>query len=204
MFRNQFGTATSRLALNGKALYERIVNRPALLKGSLFAAVCALWIGVIVACSNDRPQESRVDETPEAREPAPEPVREPPPPPPAPPPTTAADGGQAASSDGGAATAATCTGRGDDLCPLQAFMKRTLQPAVKAGRGVAELTKVAGWAPDPSWNEGERAWRATAEAAAAAAREGDRARLQAACKACHTAWQKRYKAEFRTRPVPAS
>jgi hypothetical protein len=172
----------------------------------------SVGLGLVVACGNQQAEESPAPEP----DPAPEaaPAKEPPPPapePPAPPPpaTAAADGGGdaadggSATIDGGSATAA-CGRPGQPLCPLQEYMKKQMQPAMRAGgEPLAEtFTKVAPWAPDPSWNEGESSWRAISEAGAAAARANDRANVQKACKSCHTAWQKRYRAEFRPRPLP--
>jgi len=185
-------------------------RREALVKWTMFALVCALWTGVIVACGNQQSQDTPPagDDTPEPTKepPPPEPTKEPPPPPP-PPPEPVADGG-AAAADGGATPAAdggtvACGRPGQPMCPMQEYMKRTMLPAMRSGQGIEEsFTKVAGWAPDPAYEQGEHGWRATAEAGAAAIKAGNKAAAQATCKACHTAWQKRYRAEFRPRPIP--
>ena len=190
-------------------------GRDAILKWSLLASVGLLWTGVIIACGNERQTETRdtedsVDTPTPAPEPGAEPTKEPPPPPPPREPTAAAGDGGSSAADGVAATAddevpEDCGGRGKPMCPLQGYMKRTVIPAMKAGRGLdVELAKVANWAPDPSWNEGAQSWRAAAEAGVEAARASDTTKIKASCKACHTAWQKRYRAEFRRRPVPTN
>lgn len=135
---------------------------------------------------------------------------------------TTAGGSAATAGDGGAATvtgvtepatpasppgaSGTCGGRGQPPCPLQAYMKTKLVPAMRAGGEAlaAELALVAGWAPDPAWNEGRAGWREVSEAGASAARAGIRAGAMAACKRCHLAWQKRYRSDFRSRAVPST
>lgn len=135
---------------------------------------------------------------------------------------TTTSGAAATAGDGGGATVAsaaaaatpvsppgasgTCGGRGQPPCPLQAYMKTKLVPAMRAGGETlaAELALVAGWAPDPTWNEGPAGWREVAEAGAAAARSGIRAGAMAACKRCHLAWQKRYRSAFRSRAIPSA
>ncbi|MNC98356.1 hypothetical protein D3C83_162880 [compost metagenome] len=58
-------------------------------------------------------------------------------------------------------------------------------------------------APDPAWNTGgATGFRGMAEASAAAARANDVPALQQSCKSCHKAFRKKYKAEFRPRPLP--
>lgn len=85
-------------------------------------------------------------------------------------------------------------------------MEDEIDHALEAGdlEGVAAaLTKVAKMAPDPSWNEGgPKGFRGMAEAAAAAAKANDIPTLQQSCKTCHKAFRKKYKEQFRTRPLP--
>ena len=182
------------------------MSRQAIVKCTLLGAVSALWIGVIVACGHDEPAANQdQQDTPEpTKEPAPEATKERPAPPPTAPP--AADAcNEAARADGGGATAAApaCGHPGEPMCPLQEYMKRTMLPAMRSGQGIEEsFTKIRTWAPDPSYDEGPNGWRATAESGAQAIKAGTKAGAQAACKACHTAWQKRYRADFRQRPLP--
>lgn len=187
------------------------MSHESILKCTVLCAVSALWIGVIVACGNPQPSASAdVDRTftPEVVDKmADDAAREvakalPPPPPPPPPEPATPDAGAAPAADGGAAPV-PCGRPGQPMCPMQEYMKRTMLPAMRSGQGIEEsFTKVAGWAPDPSWNEGPNGWRTTAEAGAAAIKAANKAGAQAACKACHTAWQKRYRAELRPRPLP--
>jgi hypothetical protein len=183
----------------------------ALVKLTLLGLVCALWTVVIVACGNeqpaDAPENPANDPEPTKEPPPPEPTKEPPPPPE---PAKADGGGSSAQADGGGAPAAdggatevACGRPGQPMCPLQEYMKKIMNPAMRSGEGIEEsFTRVAGWAPDPSWDEGENGWRRTAEAGAAAIRASNKLGAQNACKACHKAWQKRYKTEFRPRPLP--
>lgn len=101
--------------------------------------------------------------------------------------------------------AAACGGDGQPHCPLQQWMEDNVTPAVEAGDNAAlaaALTKIATFAPDPSWNAGATSWRGISEAAATKARNGDFRGARAACKQCHEAFRERYRTEFRTRPVP--
>lgn len=98
-----------------------------------------------------------------------------------------------------------CGGAGQPRCPLDAWMEDNVEPAAERGDlpRLAELyTKMAGFAPDPSWNTGESSWRAIAEGAAAKARAGDMRGARSACKSCHQAWKERYRNEFRARVLP--
>lgn len=64
------------------------------------------------------------------------------------------------------------------------------------------LEQSAAMVPDPAWNQGENGWATIANDGATKARANDFAGARASCKRCHTAWQDRYRAEHRTRPVP--
>lgn len=93
----------------------------------------------------------------------------------------------------------------DESKPLADWMEDNLQAAVEAGdltKVAAGLERAAAWAPDPSWNQGETGWEKIAKEGAAKAKAGDLAGAKAACKSCHTAWRKKYKAQFRSRPLP--
>jgi hypothetical protein len=113
--------------------------------------------------------------------------------------------GASASSKTPAPAVVACGGAGQPRCPLDAWMEENVEPAAERGdlSRLAELyTKMAGFAPDPSWNTGDNSWRAIAEGAAAKARAGDMRGARSACKSCHQAWKERYRNEFRARALP--
>jgi len=98
-----------------------------------------------------------------------------------------------ASADGG-----ECATPGK--CPLHDWMEKELDAAMEAGdmkKVAAGLEKVAGFAPDPKWNEGDKSWSKIAKEGAAAAKAGDAKAVGASCKSCHKAWRKEYKAKHR-------
>lgn len=80
-------------------------------------------------------------------------------------------------------------------CPLQAWMKSSLQANLKAGdltrlaAGLDELAKV-----EPSGFDG---WAVSARAAAAAARSGNVEGVRAQCRNCHDQLRPRFRAELR-------
>lgn len=93
----------------------------------------------------------------------------------------------------------------DEDGPLAHWMETNLQAAVEAGdlaKLATGLEKAATFAPDPSWNQGETSWEKIAKDGAAKAKAGDLAGAKASCKGCHTAWRKKYKAQFAQRPLP--
>lgn len=93
----------------------------------------------------------------------------------------------------------------DEDGPLAHWMETNLQAAVEAGdlaKLATGLEKAAAFAPDPSWNQGETSWEKIAKDGAAKAKAGDLAGAKASCKGCHTAWRKKYKAQFAQRPLP--
>lgn len=95
--------------------------------------------------------------------------------------------------------------RADDDGPLARWMETNVQAAVEAGdlaKLAASLEKAATFAPDPSWNQGDTSWQKIAKEGAAKAKAGDLAGARASCKSCHTAWRKKYKAQFASRPLP--
>lgn len=97
------------------------------------------------------------------------------------------------------------TVRADGDGPLAEWMESNLQAAVEANdlpRLAAGLEKAAAFAPDPTWNQGETSWQKIAKDGAAKAKAGDLAGARASCKSCHTAWRKKYKAQFRDRALP--
>jgi len=90
------------------------------------------------------------------------------------------------------------------MCPLQAFMERSVQTPMDAGdlAAVAKgLTRAVKMVPDASWNAGPSGWAAIAQAGADAAAAGDGAGAKQSCKSCHKAFRSKYKAEFRTKPL---
>jgi hypothetical protein len=100
--------------------------------------------------------------------------------------------------------AGPCGDKGQPRCPLQAWMEDHLQSALdkKDTAALAKgLTRAANFAPDASWNAGPQGWSAIATAGVDAAKSGDIAATQAACKSCHKAWRTKYKQTFRTRII---
>ena len=84
-------------------------------------------------------------------------------------------------------------------------MDHNLQQALDAhdlAKLASGLARVPAFVPDPSWNAGADGWSALAEAGASAAKAGDLASTQKACKSCHRTWRNKYKASFRLRPLP--
>ena len=97
-----------------------------------------------------------------------------------------------------------CGGQGQPDCPLQAWMKENNQEPLQdndLARVAASLDQLPRFVPDPAWNQGATGWATVARNGATAARAGDVRGTRAACKACHTAWQDRYRERFRARPI---
>jgi cytochrome c556 len=100
---------------------------------------------------------------------------------------------------------AKCGEKGQPACPLEGWMEKNVQDPFDAKdlkTVAASLEKVAGFAPDPKWNEGDTGWSKLAKDGAAAAKAGNAEDTQKACKACHKAWRSKYKKEFRSKPLP--
>jgi hypothetical protein len=100
---------------------------------------------------------------------------------------------------------AACGEKGQPQCPLQAWMERNLQRPLDAGdtaKVASGLAHVAKLVPDPGWNAGPQGWFTLTRTAEQAAQRGDVALLQRACKACHKAWRRQYRADFRHRALP--
>lgn len=99
---------------------------------------------------------------------------------------------------------AKCGEKGQPSCPLQGWMEKNVDEPMSKGDlakvGVA-LEKVAGFAPNPKWNEGDNGWSKIAKDGAAAAKAGNADGVKASCKSCHKAWRNQYKKEFRTKPI---
>jgi len=120
------------------------------------------------------------------------------------PPATAAPGTSAPATAGEVAEA--CGERGQPSCPLQGFMKTKMGPTLQRGdlaALAAVLDLVAANPPDPSYEASEPRWSKISQDGAAAARANDTAGARASCKACHTAHQKRFRAEIRRWALPA-
>jgi hypothetical protein len=84
-------------------------------------------------------------------------------------------------------------------------MQHKLQDALDASNLalVAQgLQRVRTFVPDPSWNAGADSWSSLVDAALAAAGRGDADGTRQSCKNCHRVWRSKYKATFRTRPLP--
>jgi hypothetical protein len=101
---------------------------------------------------------------------------------------------------------ASC-GSKENPCPLQKWMRQNMAAAMSSGDMAALATafdKVAKIAPDATWNgaDPKANWDAIAKAGLAAAKANDAAGAKAACKACHDGYKDKYKAQYRTKPVP--
>jgi hypothetical protein len=110
-----------------------------------------------------------------------------------------------ASMSSAGAQAAACGGKGQTPCPLQGWMEKQMDPAVEKGDTkalAAAFQQVAKFSPDPKWNTCDPNWAAISKAGADAAAKGDMAAAKAQCKSCHKAFRDKYKASFRTTPVP--
>jgi hypothetical protein len=91
--------------------------------------------------------------------------------------------------------AATCGSKAAP-CPMQRFMRGTMETAHTADTLTAAFSLVAGLSPDPEW-----AWVAIATRGADLANAGDLARAKGQCVACHDAYREAYKARHRPRPL---
>src|SRR5689334_11698035 len=89
-------------------------------------------------------------------------------------------------------------------CPLHDWMEKELQEPMDAGdlkKVAAGFEKLAAYAPDPKWNEGDNGWSKLAKDGATAAKAGDAKAAGASCKSCHKAWRKEYKEKHRSKPL---
>jgi len=113
-------------------------------------------------------------------------------------PVSAPSASASASAVNGSVTAiaATCGATGLPDCPLQRWMKATLQAYLKAG----DTERLAGALDELALKEpkGFAGWEETASKAARAARAGDLVSVRAACKACHEQQRARFRSEIRT------
>jgi hypothetical protein len=82
---------------------------------------------------------------------------------------------------------------------LDAALEREDLPRLALG-----LERVPDFVPTEAWNAGAQGWTTIARAGGAAARAGDLLGAKASCKSCHKTWRKRYRDEFRPRPIAGS
>lgn len=98
-----------------------------------------------------------------------------------------------------ATAAASCGGKTQPDCPLQGWMKSTLQPYQREkdfARLATELAKLAEHAP-----EGYANWKETALAGVAAAKQKDETAVSKNCKSCHNEHRTRFRKERRAEPL---
>lgn len=91
-----------------------------------------------------------------------------------------------------------CGGKGQKLCPMQAWMKGTMVAASASGDSEKlsqALLFVAGKPPP-----GMGTWSAIAKTGATKAKAGDVDGAKASCKQCHDAYKDRYKKTLRDQP----
>lgn len=96
-------------------------------------------------------------------------------------------------------TAAACGNAGLPDCPMQRWMKATLQTYQRAGdheRLVRTFNELAEHTP-----AGYDTWKALAQRGADAAAHEDVAAVKQVCKDCHQAHRARYRQERRNAPV---
>jgi soluble cytochrome b562 len=93
---------------------------------------------------------------------------------------------------------------GKPPCPMEAWMEKNTTPAVEnedvKALAVA-LRKIEKMVPEAAWNEGPTGWAKISIDGAKAADAGDFKAAKASCKACHTAWKKKYHAQYRKRKI---
>ncbi len=90
-------------------------------------------------------------------------------------------------------------------CPLHDWMESEMDAAVDKGDAkalAAAYEKLAGWAPDPKWNEGAESWSKMAKEGAELAKKGDIDGARKLCKSCHKAFRSKYKEAFRSNALP--
>jgi len=98
-----------------------------------------------------------------------------------------------------AAASVSCGGKSQPDCPLQGWMKSTLQSYQREkdyARLATSLEKLAANAP-----EGYGTWRDLALAGAAAAEKHDDSAVSKNCKTCHNEHRARFRKERRAEPV---
>jgi hypothetical protein len=94
-----------------------------------------------------------------------------------------------------AAVTTACGSKGQPDCPLQGWMKATVQQYLNAGdneRLASSLGELAKHAP-----QGYEGWEAAAKAGADAAQAGDIAGVRKQCQSCHQKHRPRFRTEMR-------
>jgi hypothetical protein len=90
-----------------------------------------------------------------------------------------------------------CGGKGQKLCPMQAWMKGTMAAASSSGDGekLAQALSFVAGKPPP----GMATWASIAKGGAAKAKAGDVDGAKASCKQCHDLYKDKYKKTLRDR-----
>jgi hypothetical protein len=91
-----------------------------------------------------------------------------------------------------------CGEKGQQMCPMQGWMKTVMTQASSSGEA-GEIAKALGYVAQRS-PPGYAQWTTIAEAGVAKAKAGDVDGAKAACKQCHDLYKDRYKQEMRDRP----
>jgi len=93
-----------------------------------------------------------------------------------------------------------CGKKGQELCPMQGWMKTNVSSAVSKADtdALAKALDVIAAHPVEGYDE----WVKISEEGAAAAREGDLQAAKKSCKGCHKLYQKDYKRTQRDAPWP--
>jgi hypothetical protein len=105
-------------------------------------------------------------------------------------------GVDASTPDAAGPSVAVSCGTRANPCPMQRFMRGTMETAHTADTLTSAFSLVAGMSPDQEW-----AWVAIATRGAELANAGEVARAKAQCVACHDAYREVYKARHRARPL---
>ena len=98
-----------------------------------------------------------------------------------------------------AAVSTACGSKGQPDCPLQGWMKATVQQYLNAGdkeRLAESLGELAKHAP-----QGYEGWEAAAKAGAEAAKAGDIAGVRSQCQGCHQKNRARFRTEMRNKKL---
>jgi hypothetical protein len=109
------------------------------------------------------------------------------------------DGGAATAASSASAGAAECGTKPLPDCPLQAWMKKNMNPPSLAGDTAAlatALESAAAFAPPGYTN-----WASISHDGAKAAKGGDLTAAKASCRSCHDQYKKKYQAEMRARKI---
>jgi hypothetical protein len=97
------------------------------------------------------------------------------------------------------AAVAACGGKAQPDCPLQGWMKSTMQPYQhdkELGRLALAFDKLAQNAP-----AGYASWKEIANAGASAARNRDETAISKTCKSCHNEHRSKFRKERRNVPL---